>query len=319
MLQSPAASARRAHLPLPPSPHRPRAPEQAQCGPGRGVGARWAWPSEAALSPSEPVGVARRAAGRGVAGGRGQRAGGRGAGGGGGGLAGDRVGFERSCRRCRRHREGAGHGRHHAGAGRGEIRAAGGAAGPERALPGSGLLLQGTAGTRRFPRGAGVSFLSMPRAAWRSRAAGGFALPPRCPQGRTGVLAAPRPGPALPAERGALGQPGRPRPPPAAVPGTSCSGRGGRGGARRDGSGGRAWASKVCQAPEEPRPPGRLAKRLFPACCFQGGTSAARALMFTHSVRGSTAGTLLGKRERALLPAAGDTAPSVLLGRFTVT
>lgn len=84
-----------------------------------------------------------------------------------------------------------------------------------------------------------------------------------------GCSAAPRPGTALPAERDALGQRGRPRPPPAGVR---------RGPAARPGEGeavpaetraeGRACASKVCQSPEEPRPSGRVAKRLFPASCF---------------------------------------------------
>lgn len=41
--------------------------------------------------------------------------------------------------------------------------------------------------------------------------------------------------------------------------------------------------------------------------------------MFIERLRGSTAGSRLKKREGALLPAAGDTAPSVLLGRFIVT
>lgn len=58
---------------------------------------------------------------------------------------------------------GPGHGRQHLGAGRGEVRAAGGAAGPERALPGGRLLLQGMGrgGKRRGavgsqPRGSEV-------------------------------------------------------------------------------------------------------------------------------------------------------------------
>lgn len=46
------------------------------------------------------------------------------------------------------------------------------------------------------------------------------------------------------------------------------------------------------------------------------GTSTGRELLFTGGLRGGTAATVLGKRLRALLPAAGGTTPSVLLGKL---